>query len=130
VTAPEALRDWLEYWRASGRSFAEAWTFSLHRACAGSADADWWIEWFEATRPTWERAYSGAPPTEGDRALLVLAESATGDRRDAYDDDSPICERKGCEQPVVGRGSSARYCSPECNKLANTERERLAWRAG
>ena len=109
------LRVQLESARRQGVSFEAAWPVAVNRTRAGT---DWLVA-FAASRGAWQRAYDRLPPTDSDRAILVLADGMSGvlDSSDD-DDDVRVCERAGCDRPIKGRKAAARYCSDECRALA------------
>lgn len=116
---PEALRDWLEYWRAAGRPFAEAWVLSLNRSCRGYPGGPAWAELLSGQRATWQRAYDGEAPTAAERALGMLVEGVTGDP------DSHPCAHCDKPIPVERLAHRAEFCSERCRKAASWKRERL-----
>lgn len=114
------LRVALEDARREGVSFEVAWPEAV-RATGASAD---WLAALAASRSAFERAYNREPPTVADRVLALIAEGITVG--DVDDHDGPVCDREGCERPIVDRPPSARYCSEDCRALAAKLRERVS----
>jgi hypothetical protein len=117
-TAPEWLRDWLEWHRHYGHSFIYAWTIAIQRVCRG--DAEEWEEIFDTTRESWRRAYEGQPASGADGAIALLG----ADRDVPVDDERRCCERRGCDQLIEARRKTARFCSDTCRLRVTRERER------
>lgn len=122
MLASTVLRVALEDARREGLSFEAAWPEAV-RATGATAD---WLAALDASRSAFERAYNGEPPTVADRVLALIAEGITVGDADDDHGDAPICEREGCERPIVGRTPSARYCSEDCRSLAAKLRERVS----
>jgi predicted nucleic acid-binding Zn ribbon protein len=123
MTAPEALRDWLEMWRSSGRGFDEAWTLSLHRASAGYAES--WQTIFTEQREVWRRAYELADPLAWESAFA----DEWADRVAVADVEHPCAH---CDEPIPEErlAHRAEFCSERCRQAAKyvRERERLRTR--
>jgi hypothetical protein len=122
TSVPEALRDWLVYWRSAGKPFAEAWALSVRRPGVGSGEEQAWREAFEATRPAWERAYN-RELSRADRAFTLLAAE-----RVLPVDAVVVVEERECEEcrgSMEGRSPQAKYCGEPCSRLAERKHKRL-----
>jgi hypothetical protein len=117
---PERLRRALHQARRAGRTFDQAWKPAVATALAGENPA--WALALNGTRDAWRRAYLGEPPSRGERAVSLLYEDAelvpvTAERGQ--------CEHCAGDLPPNGR-ANRRYCSSECKRAANYQRERAA----
>lgn len=123
---PAILLQQLAAARREGQAFEQAWPAALAAALQTAETGRERTEWTEALRATlesWREAWERRSPPRRERALRVIAEDP---EREAI----PDRECGHCGGPIpAGRGrpfAPAKFCSDECRRAANRERERLA----
>ena len=119
IWPPEFLFQHVHVARVRGVAFEVAWPDAVAAAVAVSDEPAEWAEAFEGTREAWGRAFAGAPPTRGERALVAVGAELE------IDEDRAARRCENCSAWIpVDRDRRAVFCSDECRRKANYRLER------
>jgi hypothetical protein len=110
---PVVLRECLAEQRRRGVPFRRAWGLALRKALEGATERQRWSDALKGTVAAWQSAYT----REGDSALAAFSDRTTGSG-------ARLCKRPSCPRalPPDAKG----YCSPECKREGEREREARA----
>jgi hypothetical protein len=110
---PEILREQLAAERRRGVAFQIAWGRALRLALHGAAEKKTWADVIATTKRVWREAYL----REGNTALAAFSDRTVGSG-------ARLCKRPSCPRalPPDAKG----YCSPECKREGEREREARA----
>jgi hypothetical protein len=110
---PIVLRESLAEQRRLGVPFRRAWGVALRKALDGSEERQRWSDALKGTVAAWASAYA----REDSTALAAFSDRSMGEG-------AQLCGRSTCPKalPPGSRG----WCSPECKRLGEQEREARA----
>jgi transcriptional regulator with XRE-family HTH domain len=117
---PIVLRERLAAARQAGASFDKAWPGALMDAVnAVQWERTEWLEVLSELVDAWRAGWERTPATRPERALAMLALPGGAPLPER------ACEHCGAEIPPE-RDRRARFCSDDCRRQANYQRERTA----